>query len=810
MYLDFDGQDVPAGEWGDEINASHSWVNDEAVKTIWQRVSEDFRPFKINVTTDETVYKAAPVGSRMRCIVTLTTMVAPDSGGIAYLGSWADAGAPGYSDDVPCWVFPANLGYDAKAIAEAISHEIGHTLGLSHDGLKDTAGETVEEYYLGHGSGPTGWAPIMGAGYYEPLSQWSRGEYAATVTLPNHEVIDATANNTEDDLAIIASSGNRTGYVADRESGALAEAENLSLTGGGEVDFTGELSRTGDVDAFQFSKGPGSVQLTVGVAAEDSAISDLGNIDAQLELYDFSGSLLATVNPTGAITAELSMDVPPGVYRLRIRGTGEGDVAGEGYSNYGSLGRYRLTGTFMGPAPQVPVIGGALEWCLVKNQVASYQVQALGDPVAFYASGLPPTLAINPATGLISGTPTAPGEYAVMLTVANQQGRASRELNLVVLSGEPGDAVGASDLAWAQGGNRLWVLDREVFVDGRSAIRSGAVQGDEQSWVETTVTGPGELSFRWKVSSEENTWQPGDPWDPETMPDPTAPYDRLEFSMNGERQEFISGDVNWTQRSYAVPAGTHTLRWTYQKDPYTSLGEDAGWLDQVIYARAEPPSMVAPMPAVVGEGAGYSYQIIATNAATSYSATGLPAGLTLDESTGVIRGAPELAGIYTVLLGATNPHGTASASLILTVQTRFVAWSEARGLVNAPSLAQADADGDGWPNLIEYAFGSNPMVGDATVGPSFSFVEHDELIQLEIEFVRPLDRPDLTYTVEVSSDLASWVQGHAYGPTANNTEVDSTEQISRSFQADGGEKIRVRDVGGAGEARFMRVRVALP
>lgn len=810
VYLDFDGETVPAGEWGDEIDASHSWLNDASVKEIWQRVAEDFRPFKINVTTDPAVYAAAPVGSRMRCIVTSTTMVAPDSGGVAYLGSWADAGAPGYSDDVPCWVFPANLLYDPKAIADAISHEIGHTLGLSHDGLKDAAGETVEEYYLGHGSGPTGWAPIMGAGYYEQLTQWSRGEYAADVTKPGDVVIAAVANNTEDDLAIIASSGNRTGYIEDLVSGALAEAAGLPLVGAGLVDITGELSQTGDVDAFQFTMGAGNVHFSIGVSADDEAIEGLGNIDAQLELYDFSGNLLGAFNPVSAITSEFSMDVPAGVYRLRVRGTGEGDVAGNGYSNYGSVGRYRLTGMFSNPEPQAPVIGGRMEWSLVKGTAGAYQVDALGDPVAFYASGLPSFLRINASTGVISGTPTAVGEYAVMITVVNQQGSASRELNVVVLSGDPGDAVGTADLLWTQGGNRPWVLDTAVFVDRRSAIRSGAVQGDEQSWVETTVTGPGELSFRWRVSSEENTWQPGDPWDPETMPDPTIPYDRLEFSINGTREEFISGDVDWTQRVYAVPAGTHTLRWTYQKDPYTSLGEDAGWLDNVVYSRAAAPEITTPVATVVGEGAGYSFQIIASNAATNYSATGLPAGLVLDETTGIISGAPEIAGHYMVLLGATNAHGSATENLSITVQSRFVAWADTFGLADSPSLTRDDADNDGWSNLLEYAFASNPVVADGQVGPNVALFEQGGFSQLEVEFVRPLDRAELIYAVEVSDDLMNWVRGHAYGPMADNTGVSPTEQISRVTQADGGERIRVRDVVSGEAARFMRVRVAVP
>ena len=72
-----------------------------------------------------------------------------------------------------------------KYISDSASHEVGHTLGLHHDGT-DTSG-----YYLGHGSGAVGWAPIMGMAYYKNLAQWSKGEYLA-------------ANNPEDDLQLIS------------------------------------------------------------------------------------------------------------------------------------------------------------------------------------------------------------------------------------------------------------------------------------------------------------------------------------------------------------------------------------------------------------------------------------------------------------------------------------------------------------------------------------------------------------------------------------------------------------------------------
>ena len=58
-------------------------------------------------------------------------------------------------------------------------------------------------------------------------------------------------------------------------------------------------------------------------------------------------------------------------------------------------------------------------------------------------------------------------------------------------------------------------------------------------------------------------------------------------------------------------------------------------------------------------GSAFSYQITATNTPTSYGATGLPAGLSVNTATGLISGTPTAAGTSTVTLSATNSAGPA-------------------------------------------------------------------------------------------------------------------------------------------------------
>ena len=201
IYLDYDGESVSS--WGGVDAAGYAICAEELLE-VWERVAEDYLPFNINVTTDEAVYLAAAESSRVRCIVTPTTDAAPGAGGVAYLNSF------NWEGDVPCWAFYRK----GKNAAEVISHEVGHTLGLSHDGIASPTQTT--SYYSGHGSGNTGWAPIMGVGYYGNLSQWSKGEYAY-------------ANNTQDDLQIITSANNDVAYRADDHGNTRVAGTSLEI-----------------------------------------------------------------------------------------------------------------------------------------------------------------------------------------------------------------------------------------------------------------------------------------------------------------------------------------------------------------------------------------------------------------------------------------------------------------------------------------------------------------------------------------------------------------------------------------------------
>lgn len=314
VLLDFDGHYVSGTPWnnGNPINAAPSGMSDALVQEAWEVVAEDFRPFHLNVTTNEAVFNSYPRTMRMRCIITPTNTAAPGAGGVAYIGSF------NWNDDTPCWVFVLS----GKGAGEASSHEIGHTFGLGHDGRTNPN----EGYFAGHGD----WAPIMGVGYYEPITQWSRGEYNF-------------ANNSEDDLAKIAGATYNVGYRNDDFGNSTGAATVISS---GSVNRSGVIERTSDVDFFSFNSGAGTISLNV------NTVSRHGDLDIVARLYNSSGAVIATSNP-GGLNASISVSVSAGTYYLSVDNTGAGNPATDGYSDYASLGSYFVTGSI----PNAPVAG---------------------------------------------------------------------------------------------------------------------------------------------------------------------------------------------------------------------------------------------------------------------------------------------------------------------------------------------------------------------------------------------------------------------------------------------------------------------
>ena len=80
-----------------------------------------------------------------------------------------------------------------------------------------------------------------------------------------------------------------------------------------------------------------------------------------------------------------------------------------------------------------------------------------------------------------------------------------------------------------------------------------------------------------------------------------------------------------------------------------------------------PPVITSPLSASGQRGEPFSYRITATNSPTTFGASGLPSGLSVDPATGLISGAPNDFGSFQVQVSASNSKGTGTATLIITI-----------------------------------------------------------------------------------------------------------------------------------------------
>ena len=369
IYLDFDGNVTEGTPWnssrgidtivnppydldGDPLSFSTTELN--RVLTSWQRVAEDFAPFDVNVTTEDPGTEAlrnSGAGDTqwgVRVVVTDDTFADCGCGGHARIGSFDS------SVDTPAFVY--NSGQNT--LPETITHEVGHTINLSHDGTSD--GNTTVTYYSGHGSGETGWGSIMGAPFSKNVTTWDIGEYFNA----NNGGSNANYTNGPDDLDV-ATTTSGFGYRDDDYGDSPVMAEELQVSNGVDVSAFGIIERNTDVDFFSFETGAGLVSFAL------APLSERPNLDIWAGIYDLGGSLLAQANPSDELSATLTdVSLDAGTYFLKVDGVGSHGVYNpatdsvedpspgpwesdppEGYSQYGSLGQYSINGTVVSPGP---------------------------------------------------------------------------------------------------------------------------------------------------------------------------------------------------------------------------------------------------------------------------------------------------------------------------------------------------------------------------------------------------------------------------------------------------------------------------
>jgi lysyl endopeptidase len=181
-----------------------------------------------------------------------------------------------------------------------------------------------------------------------------------------------------------------------------------------------------------------------------------------------------------------------------------------------------------------------------------------------FARGTSVTLTATPAAGSTfagwSGACSGAGTSCSF--VMNAASSVTATFSIVTIS--LGVALDNTSLVWTTGGNAPFAAQTTTSYSGGSAAQTGRIGNNQNSYLATSVTGPGMLSFYWKVSSERN-------------------YDIFSVYQDGVLRYSWSGNTAWYKSELTIPAGTHTIKWEYVKDDLYSSGQDAGWIDSVVF-----------------------------------------------------------------------------------------------------------------------------------------------------------------------------------------------------------------------------------
>jgi outer membrane biosynthesis protein TonB len=303
----------------------------------------------------------------------------------------------------------------------------------------------------------------MGNGYYQRHTTWDNSTGGGT-----------SGGYLQKDIEVITNtlSGITTAVVADEAT------DSMIGMSGNQIKQLGIISGSGDIDRFRISAAAGSISINIRPGGIGSSVADLdGNLDFQAILRNSSGSIVASSDPAGMGVVNFALNsMPADTYSLELRamGWGAGKI-NDGYSNYGSNGRYYITGSVAGTTVMPPTPEPTMTPTPEPTVEPTPEPTLTPTPVPTVVPTPEPTMTPTPEP-TITSVPTRDTQAPSVRLTTPADGSVITAGSLIVIGAEGSDNVG--------------IVQYNFFINGSNYCSASSNSGSVScGWVVPTTPG---------------------------------------------------------------------------------------------------------------------------------------------------------------------------------------------------------------------------------------------------------------------------------------------------------------------------------